>query len=342
MTEWNYLKRTPAEGYRIAIVNPLTLVGKELASILGERNFPYSNIALIDTAGDEEGTLTDFDGAAAVVVNASDEAFEALDLVFFTGPGEKNEPWLGRHHEMGFVAIDLSQPAGLHDEGIPMVAGVNDDKLNPGAGLYLSAHPMILPVALILHRLDRAFPVDMAAATITRPASEFGQKGIDELFQQTVQTLNLQSIPTEVFDRPTAFTAYVPADARMIEAYASAQLQSILGTGAPVSLMLQQGALFHAHLFSLFVVLQEPAEEAEVRALLEKAAGLEMADPEQPWSTLDAAGKDDVLIGRVSSDLANTRAYFIWAASDNLRRSSALNAALIAEELVARFGPKPN
>ncbi|MFN2238823.1 MAG: hypothetical protein ABR524_05490, partial [Thermoanaerobaculia bacterium] len=117
MTEWNYLKRSPAEGYRIAIVNPLTLVGKELASILGERNFPYANIALIDTAGDEEGTLTDFDGAASVVVNASEEAFEALDLVFFTGPGEKNEPWLGRHHEMGFVAIDLSQPAGLPGEG---------------------------------------------------------------------------------------------------------------------------------------------------------------------------------------------------------------------------------
>ncbi|MFN2238822.1 MAG: hypothetical protein ABR524_05485, partial [Thermoanaerobaculia bacterium] len=91
------------------------------------------------------------------------------------------------------------------------------------------------PLILVLDRVRTLSAISACAATIIQPASRFGKEGIDELFQQTVQTLNLQAIPTEIFDRPTAFTAYVPPDAPMIEAYASAQLHSILGTGSPVS-----------------------------------------------------------------------------------------------------------
>lgn len=342
MEQPNFARRSPADGYRLAIVNPLTLVGKELAEILGNRAFPYSTIALIDTTGDAAGTLTEVDDSAMVVNPATDVAFEDLDVVFFCGPSTGNEPWISRHQELGFIAIDLSQPPSFPDQGVAVVAGVNAESIPEGETVLLSPDPFVLPVVLLLDRIHRSFPVELAAATVTRPASEFGQQGIDELFQQTIKVLNLEPFPTDVFGRQAAFTVYPPPDAKLLEARASASLRAVLGNEFPVSLHLLQGALFHAHAISLFVLLKDEADESRVLEALAKREGFAVPGSDDPVTTLDAAGKDEVVIGRISRDDANPRGLWIWAVCDNLRRGSALNAVMIAESLMAKYGPKPN
>lgn len=342
MKQTNFTRRSPADGYRLGIVNPLTLVAKELAEILRERVFPYARIELIDTTGEAVGTLTEVDEAAMVVTPASDEAFADLDLVFFCGPSEKNEPWLSRHDELGFLAIDLAQPPSLPDQGIPVVAGVNAHSIGEDQTLLLSPDPFVLPVILLLDRLRQAFPIELAAATVTRPASEFGQEGIDELFQQTIKVLNLEAYPTEVFGRQAAFTVWPPPEAKSRETLASLHLREVLGRHFPVSLQLVQGPLFHSHVISLFVVMSEETDEVQVMEALAKNEGVAAPGGDDPVTTTDAAGKDEIVIGRVSRDDANPRGVWIWAAVDNLRRGSALNGVMIAEALATRHGPKPN
>ncbi|HVR41965.1 MAG TPA: Asd/ArgC dimerization domain-containing protein [Thermoanaerobaculia bacterium] len=342
MHDRNFMGRSPAEGYRLGIVNPLTLIGRELSEVLAQRSFPYAGIELIDTGGEAAGTLTELDAGASVVTPATQHSFADLDLVFFCGTAEKNEPWIARYREEPFVAIDLAQPNALVGDGLPVVAGVNADRIGDDTGLILSPHPIAVPLVLLIDRLRREFLIELAAASVIRPASEFDQKGIDELFQQTIQVLNLESYPTDVFDRQTAFTAYPPADAPMIERYASAQVRSILGSGIPFSLQLTQGPLFHSHVISLFVVLKEPAGEREVLSALARSEGVFVPAQDETYTSVDAAGQDELLVGRVSRDEGNPRGLWIWAAADNLRRSAALNAVMIAESLVSRFGPKPN
>jgi aspartate-semialdehyde dehydrogenase len=50
----------------------------------------------------------------------------------------------------------------------------------------------------------------------------------------------------------------------------------------------------------------------------------------------DAAGRDEVFVGRVRRDLALPNGLSLWVVSDNLRKGAALNAVQIAEELVKR------
>ena len=45
-------------GYRLGIVNPLTLVGNEIKTILRDRAFPFDRIALLDSTGEVAGALT--------------------------------------------------------------------------------------------------------------------------------------------------------------------------------------------------------------------------------------------------------------------------------------------
>ena len=48
----------------------------------------------------------------------------------------------------------------------------------------------------------------------------------------------------------------------------------------------------------------------------------------------DAAGKDDVFVGRIRHDLGRPNALLFWCVSDNLRKGAATNAVQIAEELL--------
>ena len=51
---------------------------------------------------------------------------------------------------------------------------------------------------------------------------------------------------------------------------------------------------------------------------------------------IDAAGNDDVLVGRIRSDISNPNGLALWVVCDNLRKGAALNAIQIAEEMMKR------
>jgi len=51
---------------------------------------------------------------------------------------------------------------------------------------------------------------------------------------------------------------------------------------------------------------------------------------------LDAAGKDEVFVGRIREDRSITNGLNLWLVSDNLRKGAALNAVQIAEAVIAR------
>src|SRR5881392_3399199 len=97
-------------GYRLGIVNPLTLVGNEIKTILRERSFPAARVVLLDATGGGAGALTEVGDEPAVVVAVSDDELEDLDLVFFCGPAAGNREWLERASDDHFYALDVSQP----------------------------------------------------------------------------------------------------------------------------------------------------------------------------------------------------------------------------------------
>jgi aspartate-semialdehyde dehydrogenase len=59
------------------------------------------------------------------------------------------------------------------------------------------------------------------------------------------------------------------------------------------------------------------------------------ADGVYPLAT-DAAGRDDVLVGRIRRDPTEERTLNLWVVSDNLRKGAALNAVQLAELLAER------
>src|SRR5687767_10616375 len=137
--------KSPA-GYRLGIVNPLTLVGNEIKSILRERAFPYAKLALLDSIGENAGALTEVDESPAVVAPVAQEGLDDLDVVFFCGPASVNQQWIARHAEDDFIAVDLSQPT-MSEDGKLAIAGVNLESISADDHLVVSPHPIAIPIA---------------------------------------------------------------------------------------------------------------------------------------------------------------------------------------------------
>jgi aspartate-semialdehyde dehydrogenase len=325
-------------GYRVGIVNALTLAGNEVKTVLRERSFPATKVILLDSTGKNSGALTEVDDEPAVVTAISDDELEDLDLVFFGGPGETNREWLLQAEDDDFIAVDLSQPPAAQ-EGQLVVAGVNLDEIDGGARILVSPHPVAVPITLILHQIEQVARVATCAATVVQPASEFEQAGIEELAQQTIAVLNIKSVPKEVFDRQLAFNLY-PAPARNEELIVR-QIRALTDPQAEIALLITQGTIFHGHTFSLFIKTEEEIDADRVREALRANTAIEVAEGDAEAGTIDAAGKDEVVVAEVRKEAAIRGGFWIWAASDNLRRSAALNAVLIAEKALLGVG-KPN
>ena len=324
-------KPKSSAGYRVGIVNPLTLVGNEIKTILRERPFPFAKVALLDATGKVAGALTEVSDEPAVVSAISDDELEDLDLVFFCGPPAGNREWIDHHREDRFAVIDVSQPSTI-EKGKLAIAGINLDDIKGTDTLLISPHPVTIPIALILHQIETLSAVELCTATVVQPASEFEQIGVEELAQQTISVLNIQTVPKEVFDRQLAFNLYPALEHN--EEFIVEQIRALTDPDVQFALLITQGTIFHGHTFSLFLKTRDDLSVDQITSRLRENPAIVLPEGDQTFGTIDAAGKDEVLVAEVRRDPTIRGGFWVWAVCDNLRRSSALNAVLVAEKVL--------
>src|SRR4051812_44838135 len=244
--------------YRAAIVGAGSLKGKEVAEMLNERNFPAADIRLLD---DDEslGQLEAMGDEISFIQRVRAEQFENVDFTFFASDQDSTRRSWKNARDAGSAIIDVS--ATLEDEPGASVRSlwverergqVAPPELQPGP--CVTAHPAAVTLALLLLRAKKAGAVRHVAATIFEPASEHGQRGMDELHQQTVNLLSFQPLPKDVFDVQVAFNmvarygqkaqpALDSVEARVLRHY-----RKIAGENAAIpSLLLLQAPIFHGY-----------------------------------------------------------------------------------------------
>jgi aspartate-semialdehyde dehydrogenase len=120
-----------------------------------------------------------------------------------------------------------------------------------------------------------------------------------------------------------------------------AETRKILGRGEDlgISATCARVPVLQGHSEAVNVQTRTALSSEECRALLAGAPGLTVLDDPSdgiyPIAT-EAAGRDEVLVGRIRRDPSHERALNLWVVGDNLRKGAALNAVQIAEALVAR------
>jgi aspartate-semialdehyde dehydrogenase len=330
--------------YRAAIVGAASLKGKEVAEMLNERNFPAADIRLLD---DDEsmGQLEAMGDEVSFIQRVRAEQFEHVDFTFFASNEESTRKNWKDARDAGSAIIDLS--ASLENEPGASVRSLWIERergqlpapeLQPGP--CVAAHPIAVTLALILLRATKAGAIRRAVATVFEPASEHGQRGMDELHQQTVNLLSFQPLPKDVYDAQVAFNMLARYGQKSqpaldsVEARISRHYQKIAGDGAPLpSVLLLQAPIFHGHALAVFLEMGSPVDvETLSRALAGDHIAIPGADEDSP-SNVSAAGQPDIQLS-LKIDSIQPNGVWLWAATDNLR-ISALTAVECAESMTA-------
>jgi len=330
--------------YRAAVVGAASLKGKEVAEMLNERNFPAADIRLLDD-DDSMGQLEAMGDEISFIQRVRAEQFENVDFAFFASDEDTTRKNWKDARDAGSAIIDLSAALeGEHGASVRSVwiererGQLPAPELQPGP--CVTAHPVAVTLALLLLRAKKAGAIRRAVATIFEPASEHGQRGMDELHQQTVNLLSFQPLPKDVFDAQVAFNmvarygqksqpALDSVEGRILRHY-----QKIAGSDAPVpSLLLLQAPIFHGHALAVFVDFSSAVDLPTLsQALTGDHVAIPGAEEDSP-SNVSSAGQADIQLS-LKIDPAQPNGVWLWAAADNLR-ISALTAVECAESMTA-------
>jgi aspartate-semialdehyde dehydrogenase len=319
----------------VVLVNPTTLVGKELREELERRRELWSELRLVSRDDEEVGTLTEIAGAAAMVGRAEAADLDGAGLVFFCGDREASLPLLAAV-PAGAVAVVLAADATV-DDGLPLVAGINLEALDgapPGRPL-LSPHPGAILLAHLLHPL-REFGLEEAVATLVQPASMYGTPGLDELYAQARRIIAIAGQePAEVLPGQLAFNLF---PSHLPGGHLGAEVAAVLGEGGvEPAVEVVQGAVFHSFAAALYVRCRARPEAEELRQALGEHPWNRLAEDAELLGPVDAAASAEVVVGPVRGEAAG-RGFWIWGVMDNLTRGGALNALQIAERALGRGG----
>jgi aspartate-semialdehyde dehydrogenase len=341
----------PAKSTRVAIVGASSLRGKELKLVLEERNFPASDIVLLDEPA-LAGTLTEAGGEPTFIRALSADSFEDARFVFFAGSQQDAVRNWPAAQSSGATVIDLSGALAASGEStswIPLLdtvflprPGLNAAKASADAVAYSSPGSGVI-IACTLAAALAKFSPSRGVLLLFPPVSERDQAGVDELEAQTTNLLSFRPIVQPIFDAQVAFNLLAgygpeskPTFAEVRNSIAKDVADYLVGRAQAPAIQLVQAPVFYGYAFTAygeFAALQ-PSEQLQTAF---GNLGVKVDAPEDPVPTnVTVAGESEIHLARIEPDPNVTAGVWIWGVADNLRLA-VVNAVRIAEELVAEL-----
>jgi len=342
-SEFDFMEQIPIRerGYRVGIIGATGLVGRTLLRVLAERRFPVSELQLYGSAG-SEGQVAETPFGHVGILTLDPRKPPVLDFAFMAAGDDVARDWGWRLARRGAVVIDKSAYFRDKEYAPLVVPEVNGGELTNHRGIIANPNCITIPLVMALAPLNRAFRLRSVVAVSFQSVSGGGRDGMLALERE----LEDAGVAPSAYPKRIAYNV-IPWIGKSDGAHSGEELKIIRETRRILSLprlpiratavrvptMIGHAAAVHAEFWK-----RAPVEKA--RRLLDAAVGIEVIDdPEaQEFPTpLDAAGRDEVLIGRLRRDRGG-RGLALWVVTDNLRKGAATNAVQIAEA-IARTRP---
>jgi aspartate-semialdehyde dehydrogenase len=340
---------------RVAVVGATGAVGREMVRILEERSFPVAELALFASPR-SEGTRVPFAGDHVAVRALGDGWSRGVDLALVSAGAAVSREVLPRAAAEGTVCVDNSSAFRM-DPAVPLVIPeVNPEALRGHRGIVANPNCTAITALLPLAPLHRAFGLELLVTSSYQAASGAGMKGVRELAEQVERLRGREealgrpdpsSLPVgRVFPRTLAFNVVPWCERADPEGTGFTTEELKMGNEARKILGLPELAVaatavrvptVTGHGVAVYAQFARPLTPSAAREVLASAPGVRLVDdPAAPAfpTPLDAAGRDEVLVGRVRQPPGDQRGLLFFACGDNLRKGAALNAVQIAERLV--------
>jgi aspartate-semialdehyde dehydrogenase len=323
----------------VAILGATGAVGRTMLEVLEERNFPVDQLTLLASERSAGSKLT-WKGREYTLEAPKQGSFEGVDVALFSAGGARSLEWGPRAASEGAVVVDNSS-AWRMDPQVPLVV----PEVNAAAiaerpkGIIANPNCSTIQVVVALEPLRQAAGLRRVVLTTFQSVSGAGEKG-KEALQREISSGSREGSP---FTRPIAANAVPQIGPFDANGWSEEERKMIFEPrkimGLPdlkVAPTCVRVPVEISHSVELMVELERDMSVAEALEALEAAPGVVLTRNAEDFPTpRDAAGRDEVFVGRVRADPDYPNVLHLWVVADNLRKGAATNAVQIAEQLAA-------
>jgi aspartate-semialdehyde dehydrogenase len=332
--------------YKVAVVGATGNVGREMLSVLAERQFPASEVvALASTRS--VGVDVSF-GDSILKVKALDYYdFAGTDICLMSAGSAISKEWSPKIAAKGAVVIDNSSFWRMDREVPLVVPEVNASVLDGGIKKGIIANPNCSTAQLVvaLKPLHDAARIKRVVVATYQSVSGAGKQAMDELFRQTRAVFVADPIEKEKFTKQIAFNVIPHIDVFLDSGFTKeewkmmVETQKILDPDIQVIATCVRVPVFIGHSEAVTAEFEQPISAEKARSILRQAPGVLVVDKREDEgyvTPVEAAGEDATYVSRIRRDPTVEHGLCFWVVADNLRKGAALNAVQIAEVLINR------
>lgn len=331
----------------LAVVGATGVVGREFLDLLAERKLPFARISLL-ASQHSAGTQLDVCGRNLTVETLSDERLAGVTLAVFSAGASVSRTHAPTVVAGGGVVVDNSSAFRM-DDGVPLVIPeINPQDAREHHGIVAVPNCSTIVMLMAVAPIHRVFPIRRIVVSTYQAASGAGRKAVEELQHQTRDILDGKQPVCKAFAHPIAFNLFAHDSTVDPSGYNGEELKMIAETRkilhAPdlaITPTCVRVPILRAHSESINLTFDQPVSPDRIRKILANAPGVRLVDdPEHNHFPMpcEASGTDDVLVGRIRTDLSRSDGSGIelFVCGDQLRKGAALNAIQIAELLLDR------
>jgi aspartate-semialdehyde dehydrogenase len=341
---------------KVAVVGATGAVGRTMLRILEERGFPADE--LVPLASERTaGSRLSFAGREHTVGVLTQEALDGVDIALSSCGSSVARTWVPAAAQVGTVCIDNSSAFRMESEAALVIPEVNPEALESGPRIISVPNCTIITTLMAVAPLHREAGLRSLILSSYQSVSGAGQKGVRELAEQVEKlhgmeeelgSPDLDALPSgDVFGKTIAYNVLPKIDVveeetgfTFEEVKMQREAKRILSMPQlDISATCVRVPVPVGHSVSVHATFDRPLSPDEAREILASAPGVQLRDDPMNGvypSPLEAAGIDDVLVGRIRRPEGHDDALWLFACGDNLRKGAALNAVQIAEAVLAR------
>jgi aspartate-semialdehyde dehydrogenase len=327
----------------VAVVGATGAVGIEMIKTLEKRNFPVCKLILLASVR-SVGKKLKFRGQDVTVTELTKDSFKGIDIALFSAGGSISKEFAPVAVKAGCVVVDNSSAFRM-DPDVPLVVPeINASDVKLHKGIIANPNCTTAITLMALFPLHKAFTVKRIFASSYQAVSGTGAKAIEELKRQVGEIVSGKPVTKEVYPHQIAFNVLPQVDSFLPSGYTKEEMK-MENEGRKImhhpafraSVTCVRVPVYRSHSIAVSAEFEKPVTVEAARVVLKKAPGLDLVDePENKKypMPLFSSEKDNCEVGRIRKDCALDNGLCFWVSGDQLLRGAALNAVLIAEELL--------
>ena len=323
---------------KLALVGATGLVGRTAIQVLEEKNLPIDEYLFFASAK-SAGTKIKLLGKEYTVQELTEDSFnDHIDYAIFCAGGEVSKKFAPIAASKGTIVIDNSSAFRM-DKDVPLVVPeVNPEDIKDNHGIIANPNCSTIQAVVALKPLDDKYKIKRIIYSTYQAVSGAGQKGIEDL-ENTMKGLEPKKWPHPIANNCLPHidvfleNGYTKEEMKMIEETKKILHRDdlkVTATTVRVPVMNSHSESINVEFFNDFVI-------DDIKETLKNSPGVVLQDdPEKdiyPLAT-NAAGSDEVYVGRLRRDNTVDFGINMWVVADNIRKGAASNAIQILEQLL--------